>query len=94
MQVVWLKTALRNLEAELDYIAQENPQAAIQVSNRILASVDLLSDQPHLGKPGRVAGTRELLVPNTRYVIPYRLKHNRIEILRVFHTSRKPVNSW
>lgn len=94
MQVVWLKTALRNLEAELDYIAQENPQAATLVSNRILASVDLLSHQPQLGKPGRVAGTRELLVPNTRYVIPYRLKQTRIEILRVFHTSRKPINSW
>lgn len=94
MQVLWLKTALKNLEAELDYIAQENPQAAMLVSNRILESVDLLSHQPQLGKPGRVAGTRELLVPNTRYVIPYRLKQNRIEILRVFHTSRKPVNSW
>jgi plasmid stabilization system protein ParE len=41
-----------------------------------------------------VVGTRELLVPKTRYLIPYRIRADQVEILRVFHTSRKPPKRW
>lgn len=54
-----------------------------------LAAVERLAEQPHLGRPGRVAGTREFVVPRTPYVIPYRLQGDRLEIVAVFHGRQK-----
>jgi toxin ParE1/3/4 len=94
MQVRWLRAALLNLDEEAAYIATEDPAAARLVVRRIVTAVNLLAGQPALGKSGRLPGTRELLVPKTRYLIPYRIRADQIEILRVFHTSRKPPKSW
>jgi len=47
-----------------------------------------------LGWPGRTPGTREPVVMNTRYIVPYRVRGNTIEVLRVFHTSRRPPPGW
>ena len=96
MQVRWLATALQNLNQEADYIAQNDPQAARLVVQRIYKTVNLLADNPALGHPGRIHGTRELVVPDTRYIQPYRVRPRlgRIEILRVFHSSRKVPRNW
>ena len=94
MQIIWLKTALKNIDELAEYIAQENPQAARQVAEEIEAQVNLLATQPALGRSGRVLGTRELVISNTHYLVPYRIKNNSVEILRVFHTSRRPPNKW
>jgi len=96
MQVKWLRTALKNLDNEAKYIAQDDPQAAQLVVQRIVHTVSLLSDNPSLGHPGRVPGTHELVIPKTRYIVPYRVRPRlqRIEILRVFHTSRKLPKRW
>ena len=96
MQVRWLAEALRNVDAEAEYIARNNPTAARAVVRRIYDATRLLSDNPALGRPGRIHGTRELVVPGTRYLIPYRVRPrlNRIEVLRVFHTSRRPPRRW
>ena len=96
MQVRWLTTALRNLDDEAGYIARENPAAARALVQRISQAVELLIENPALGRPGRIHGTRELVVPGTRYVIPYRVRSrlNRIEILRVFHASRRLPRRW
>ncbi len=91
MQIKWLRTALRNLDDEATYIAQDSPRAAQQVVDRVLSAVAQLADQPGLGRPGRVPGTRELVVAKTRYIVPYRVRGNRVEVLRVFHTSRRPM---
>jgi toxin ParE1/3/4 len=96
MQVKWLKKALQNLDAEAEYIAQDDPEAARQVVQRIVDAINLLPDNPALGHPGRIHGTHELVVPNTRYIVPYRVRPrlNRIEILCVFHTSRRLPKRW
>jgi toxin ParE1/3/4 len=94
MQIFWLKTALKNLNEIVEYIAQENPQAAREVLENIESQVSLLATQPALGRPGRVVGTRELVISNTHYLVPYRIKNNQVEILRVFHTSRMPPKNW
>ena len=96
MQVKWLKRALQNLDDEAKYIAQDDPEAARQVAQRIVDAINLLPENPALGHPGRIHGTRELVVPNTRYIVPYRVRPhlNRIEILRVFHTSRRLPQRW
>lgn len=94
MRVRWLRTALRNLDEEATYIASDDPAAARLVVLRVLNAVDQLADQPGLGRPGRVPGTRELVVAKTRYVVPYRVKRDAVEILRVFHTSRRLPKRW
>ena len=93
-RVKWLKKALKNLDEELIHIATDDPKAARMVLRRITDALSLLCTQPSMGRPGRVPGTRELLVPDTRYLIPYRFRHNTIEILRVFHASRRPPKRW
>lgn len=94
MEVKWLKKALSNLDKEAEYIAQDNPQAAIVVVQRIKEGVDLLKENPSLGRPGRIEGTRELVIDKTSYIVPYRVCNNRVEILRVFHTFRKLPGHW
>lgn len=94
MEIRWLRKALDNLNNEAEYIATENPQAAAIVVQRIHRAVAILADNPAAGRPGRVAGTRELLVPNTRYLIPYRVRRERVEIFRVFHMSRRTPTHW
>ena len=93
-EIIWLRKALRNLDEEASHIAEDDPKAASLTVERIMHALDLLAGQPALGRPGRVPGTRELPVARTRYLIPYRVRSNRIEILRVFHTSRKPPVKW
>ena len=94
MQIVWLKTALKNLDELGAYIAQDNPIAASQTVNLTTSQVKQLSTQPALGRPGRVLGTRELVISNTHYLVPYRIKNNTVEILRVFHTSQQLPKKW
>lgn len=94
MQIVWLKKALVNLNEIAEYIAHDNSAAAVKVVEIIESQIGLLATQPAIGRPGRVLGTRELLITNLPYLIPYRIKNNTVEILRVFHTSRKPPNNW
>ncbi len=89
MRVRWLRTAIANLDAEAEYIAEDNPPAAGRVVQKILRAVDLLKKNPAMGRAGRVAGTRELVVAETPYIIPYRVRGDAVEILRVFHAARK-----
>jgi len=89
VRVRWLRAALANLEAEAEYIAEENPAAAGRVVQRIFRAVDILKKNPAMGRAGRVPGTRELVVGETPYILPYRVRGDVVEILRVFHAARK-----
>jgi len=91
MQVKWLRKALQNLDDEAEYIAKDDPHAARLIVQCILQTVSLLEKHPSLGHPGRLPGTHELVIPKTRYIVPYRVRPRlqRIEILRVFHASRQ-----
>ena len=94
MQVNWLRKALRNLDDEATYIAMDDAVAARLVLSLVLGSVASLAEQPGLGRPGRVPGTRELVVLKTHLIVPYRVRGPLIEILRVFHTSRRLPDRW
>ena len=89
LEIRWLKRALANVDAEAAFIALYNPAAAARVVDTIARTVELLARNPGLGRPGRVEGTRELVVANTPYLVPYRVRNNAVEILRVFHGARK-----
>ena len=94
MRVRWLQAARRNLEAAVEYIAQDNPDAARKLYAHIRERATALTDQPNMGKPGRVFGTRELVIDKYPYLIPYRVLGDEVQVLRVFHTSRKPPQGW
>ncbi len=89
MKVIWFKSAVLDLKSVRDYITQDNPQAAQQVVQRIKDKVSLLREQPGMGRLGRVPNTKELLVDRTPFILPYRVRDNKVEILRVLHTSRR-----
>jgi toxin ParE1/3/4 len=89
MQIVWRSIALEDLEEARRYIMQDDPTAADRVRNAILASVERLAELPHLGKPGRVAGTRERIIPDTSYIAAYTVVDDQVEILSVLHGARR-----
>jgi plasmid stabilization system protein ParE len=89
VRISWLRRALLDLDAAEAYIAREDPQAASGVVLGVVRAVTLLRDQPGLGRPGRLPGTRELVVPKTPFIVPYRVRGEAVEILRVYHTARK-----
>ena len=86
MEIKWLWKALKNLDQEAEYIAKDNPEAARLVVQRVHHTISLLRDNPSLGHPGRLPGTHELVIPKTRYIVPYRVRSRlqQIEVLRVF----------
>lgn len=75
-----------------EYIAQDNPDAALSVDEDIRKSVTALVDFPRQGRPGRRENTRELVVPGLPYVIIYAPLPDKIIILRVLHGARKWPN--
>ena len=89
MKLVWTARASANLEEIADYIASDSPRAAGRVAQHIVLSVARLRAQPFLGKPGRVPGTRELVIARSPYVAAYRIKDERIEVLAVRHGARE-----
>lgn len=87
--LVWLKRALNDRDAQLDYIAEDNPLAAVDQGDRIEDQVDQLLQHPQMGRPGRKQGTRELVISRTPFIVVYRIKGRRIELLRLLHGSQK-----
>ncbi len=89
MIINWLPEASRNRFEQLDYIAQDNPLAAADQDDKIERQVNMLYEYPKLGRPGRVKGTRELVISRTPFVLVYRLKSaQRIEVLTLLHESQ------
>ena len=89
MKIEWLDLAVEDLNAVETYIARDKPSAAVKVVLRIIEAVEILSNSPGVGRPGRIEETRELVVSGTPYIVPYRVKENTIEVLRVFHGAKK-----
>ena len=82
---LWTVPARRDLEAQLEYVRQENPEVVGSLAARIKKATDALDAFPQLGRDGMVAGTRELVVPGLPFVCVYRVRHGRAEILRLLH---------
>jgi toxin ParE1/3/4 len=89
MKVRWTAPALGDLEAAGDYIARDNPSAAARVITAVLDQADALATHPHIGRPGRVPGTRELVVTTTPFIAAYRVRDQEVEVLAVFHGARR-----
>lgn len=89
MHVSWTPRARAEREAAIDYIAQDNPLAALDQLDEIEQQTSLLNTQPKMGRVGRVKGTRELVINRTPFIAVYRIEANRIEILRFLHGAQK-----
>ncbi len=89
MKVKWLLRAVNDLEDIQSYIALDNPTAAGKKIEKILTTDFHLNENPFIGRIGRVVKTRELVIPDTPYIVAYRLQEDFVEILRVMHGFRK-----
>lgn len=95
MKIVWSADAVDDLAALRTYIEREEPQAARRIALHILDSIEsLLPESSQMGRAGRVPGTRELVIPKTPFIVPYRIRGGVIEILRVYHASRRWPESF
>jgi toxin ParE1/3/4 len=89
MRIAWTAAALRDLAALREYIAVDNERAAARQVERIVVAVSRLSNFPQLGRIGRRAATRELVVARTPYIVAYRLTSDVVEVLRVLHARQR-----
>src|SRR5208282_6635878 len=71
------------------FISLGSPQAAARLVETITVSVNRLAEFPWLGRPGRISGTRELVISGTPYIVPYRVRGDVVQLIRVFHAARK-----
>jgi toxin ParE1/3/4 len=89
MQIVWTTSARQDINGIWDFLAQQEPDAAELVESKILKAVEGLVQFPGRGKPGRVRGSRELVVKGLPYVVVYLVVESEIVILRVLHAKQK-----
>ena len=90
MRVRWTTPALRDLDIIGDHIERENSAAvAARIVTAILDHADNLAAFPHVGRAGRIPDTRELVVVDTPFIVPYRVRDDALEILAVFHSARQ-----
>lgn len=89
MRVEWLQAALNKLDSLAEYIARDKRAAAERTVAAFRLAVDNLERFPSSGRPGRIDGTRELVVSGTPYIVPYRVRREVVQLIRIFHASRK-----
>ncbi len=89
MRVRWTRRALRALDGIASYIARDNPAAAHRIVARLEEAATQLARHPAMGRSGRVAGTREVVVVGTPFILPYRAREGAAEILTVLHAARR-----
>ena len=89
MKIAWSRRAIRHLLYLHEYIARDSEKYAELLAARILDAVELLENHPEMGRPGRVVGTRELVVSDTPYIIPYRIRRERLQLIAVFHGRQR-----
>jgi len=88
MRLEWSRFAQADREAIFDYIEADSPKAAITVDDRIRQQVEELMKFPEIGRPGRIDGTRELIIRRTPYIAAYRIAGKTVRILRVLHGAQ------
>lgn len=88
MIVRYTRQAVADLDEARAYIALGRPRAAEAVASRIREAIEGLRLFPERGRTGRVPGTRELVIPRTPFVVPYRIAGREIQVLAVLHGAR------
>ncbi|MGA2571480.1 MAG: type II toxin-antitoxin system RelE/ParE family toxin [Terracidiphilus sp.] len=94
MKLRWTLPAVDQLREIFDYIAADHPAAALRTVERIRNAIRQSARMPYAGRIGRVAGTREIVVPGTSYIVAYRVQADAIHVLAVLHGARKWPESF
>ncbi len=89
MNILWTVPARQDIDDIVEYVAQDNLQAAFALADHIEDRIGQLTNHPMLGRPGRILDTRELVITSTSFIVPYRLRGKIVEILAVLHGARK-----
>jgi toxin ParE1/3/4 len=89
MRVRWTTDAADDLERICDYIAQSRPDSARRVAQSVIERIGTLETFPHLGRPGRVQGTREITFPPLPFVAVYEVHEEQIVVLRILHGAQR-----
>jgi len=92
MTVRWTPPAFDDLESLHAYISVENASTADATVDQVLAGIEALGRHPEMGRTGRVAGTRELVVPP--FVVAYKVRHGAVEIIAIIHGARRWPDSF
>jgi toxin ParE1/3/4 len=93
-RLIWNKKAQKDLEEIFSYISRDDAAAALRIVRRIYDAAETLAENPFIGREGLVPGTREFSIPKLPYLLPYRVKHDAVRILRVYHGARMPPSKW
>ena len=88
MKLVWTRQADTDRREIREYIAQDNPAAALALDELFSEKAGRLVDHPGLGRPGRIPGTREL-VAHENYILVYDMTSDRVRVLRLLHAAGK-----
>ena len=88
MKLVWSRPAAADRREIRSWIAQDNPAAALRLDQRLSEAAQYLVDHPDLGRPGRLAGTRELVI-HQNYILVYDLIGDLVRVLRILHAARQ-----
>jgi toxin ParE1/3/4 len=95
LRVLWTPEAEQDRIDVWDYIAADNPIAAVRMDELFSAAATRLVEHPKLGKAGKITGTRELVVHES-YRFIYEIIEDTVWILTLVHTARlwPPVKSY
>lgn len=91
MLLNWTKSGSKDLKQIRKYYRDEVPdgnEIGKEIVDRILLATTQLEQLPFTGRPGRIPGTKELIVKDTPYIVYYEVIGDRVDLLRVIHTSR------
>lgn len=89
MKIRWTAVAADDLKSVHEYLSERAPAHEDAVVDRILYGIEVLERYPHLGRQGRLEGTRELVITGSPFIVFYRLRKNQVEVLGVLHAARK-----
>lgn len=86
-ELEWKSAAIADLMAIVDYISDDNQDAALALLEEIQGKTSRLAIHPKSGRPGRVDGTRELVV-RANYIVIYAETPAMVTVLRVLHAAQ------
>lgn len=89
MRLKWTHAGSGDLDSVEQHIGRANPGAAIETVLEIIRHVGMLAEHPGIGRPGRVDGTRELVIAGLPYVVAYVHRGDTVTVLRVLHGAMK-----
>ena len=89
MRVRWTTDAAGDIERICDYIAQSRPESARRVAQSVVDRIGTLEAFPHLGRSGRVEGTREIAFPPLPFVAVYEIRDEQVIVLRILHGAQQ-----